>query len=544
MKVIHKISLLLGALLLGACNPEIDLLVHSAQVYTVNDDFDVVTAFAVHEGKFIAVGGEELLDQYNARNVVNAQYLPIYPGFIDAHCHLLNLGLTLQQVDLVGTTSFEEILNRVQKFAKDKQPSVIRGRGWDQNDWKDQQYPTKTELDALYPDTPVVLERIDGHAYLVNQKALDLAGITAETAVEGGTIVQEGGLLTGILVDAPMGLIDSALPEPSTAEKIKAFELAQNICLQHGLTTVDDAGLSKDNILLLDSLQQAKRIQLRVYAMIANDSASVDYFLKNGKLQTDELHVNSVKVYADGALGSRGAVLKEPYSDEQNHHGKFVTPVEDIRQLAEKLAQSPFQLNTHAIGDAANAEVLRIYNEVLASIKDPRWRIEHAQIVDPKDWRGFGTKIIPSVQPTHATSDMYWAESRLGKDRMQGAYAFKELLDWSGTIALGTDFPVEEVSPMKTFYAAVSRKDAKGYPAGGFQSKSALSRLEALKGMTLWAAHANFEDQLKGSIEVGKFADFVILDQDIMTVEESEILETRVVATILNGNIVFSNRFN
>ncbi|MGC6479857.1 MAG: amidohydrolase [Flavobacteriaceae bacterium] len=544
MKFIHKVFLIIAALAAVACQPKIDLLVHNAQVYTVNEEFELVSAFAVHEGKFIAVGGEELLDEYDARNVVNAQQLPIFPGFIDAHCHFLNLGLTLQQIDLVGTKSFDEVIQKTKKFVADKQPSVIRGRGWDQNDWEDQSYPTKERLDQLFPDTPVVLERIDGHAYLVNQKALDLAGITAETEVPGGTIIINQGVLTGVLVDAPMALIDTALPEPTREEKIKAFELAQNICTQHGLTTVDDAGLLKDDILLLDSLQKANRIQLRVYAMISNDSSSVDYFLQNGRIRTSKLHVNSVKLYADGALGSRGAALKEDYSDQPNHRGKFVTAVEDIEVLARKLAKSPFQLNTHAIGDAANAEVLRVYNEVLGPIEDPRWRIEHAQIVDPSDWKGFGSKVIPSVQPTHATSDMYWAEQRLGKKRMSGAYAFKQLLDWSGTIALGTDFPVEEVSPMKTFYAAISRKDAEGYPVGGFQMQSALSRLEALKGMTSWAAYANFEEDVKGSIEVGKYADFVILDRDIMTITPDEILQTTVVATILNGNIVFSNRFN
>lgn len=525
------------------CKPKIDLLVHNAQVYTVNEEFKIVSAFAVHEGKFIAVGGDELLNEYSASNVVNAQQLPIYPGFIDAHAHLLNLGLSKQRADLVATKSFEEVIARVQQFAKDKDLTVIRGRGWDQNDWDNPVFPTNKVLDSLFPNTPVVLERIDGHAYLVNQKALDLSGLDETSEVSGGSLIQEDGVLTGVLIDAPMNIVDESLPEPSRAEKIKAFELAQEMCLQHGLTTVDDAGLSKEDIFLLDSLQKANRVQLRVYAMISNDSLSVDYFLRNGGIENDHLHVKSVKVFADGALGSRGAALKEPYADHKYHVGKFVTPVADIRALAERLSKSPFQLNTHAIGDAANAEVLKIYNEVLKDIEDPRWRIEHAQIVDPQDWKMFGRKVIPSVQPTHATSDMYWAEDRLGKQRMKGAYAFKQLLDWSGTIALGTDFPVEDVSPMKTFYAAVSRKDSKGFPNQGFQKNGALSRLEALKGMTRWAAYANFEESIKGSIEEGKLADFVILDRDLMTVPEDKILETRVVATILGGNIVFSNRF-
>jgi predicted amidohydrolase YtcJ len=283
---------------------------------------------------------------------------------------------------------------------------------------------------------------------------------------------------------------------------------------------------------------------MRVYAMIANSVEDMDYFLKNGPYKTDKLNVRSFKIYADGALGSRGAALKESYSDLDNHVGAFITSKDSLENLAYKLAASPFQMNTHAIGDAANKVVLEAYQKALVFSEDPRWRVEHAQIIDTADLKLFNRKIIPSVQPTHATSDMYWAEDRLGEDRLLGAYANKTLLERSGRIALGTDFPVEEVNPFKTFYAAIARKDSNEFPEEGYLPENKLTPSEALKGMTIWGAYANFEDKEKGSIEVGKVADFIILDRDIMRVSEKRILKSRIVATFLDGNIVYSNRFN
>jgi predicted amidohydrolase YtcJ len=278
--------------------------------------------------------------------------------------------------------------------------------------------------------------------------------------------------------------------------------------------------------------------------MISNSQDNVDYFLKEGPYKTDKLNVRSFKVYADGALGSRGAALKDSYSDLDNHTGAFITSKDSLEALAYKLAASPFQMNTHAIGDAANQVVLEAYNKALVFSDDPRWRVEHAQIIDTNDIKLFNRKILPSVQPTHATSDMYWAEDRLGEDRLYGAYANKALLEQSGRIALGTDFPVEDVNPFKTFYAAVVRKDSEAFPEEGYLPENKLSEIEALKGMTIWGAYANFEDKEKGSIEAGKVADFIILDRDIIKVSEKRILKTRVVATLVDGKIVYSNRIN
>ena len=536
-----KVSSLLLLVFLISCNqkPTADLLVINANIYTVDGAFGKAEAFAVKDGKFIAVStSADIQEKYQSNTIINAGGKTVLPGFIDAHCHFYGLGLTRQRVDLVGTRSFDEVLKRTITFQKEKKMSFIQGRGWDQNDWEVKIFPNKEVLDTLFPDIPVALERIDGHAYLVNQKALDMAGITPETKVKGGEIELKDGKLTGILIDNPMMLIDSIIPKPSRETKIEALLDAQQVCFNYGLTTVSDAGLNKDIILLIDSLQQAGMLDIRVYAMVSNSKENLDYFLNKGIIKTDKLNVRSVKVYGDGALGSRGAALKAPYSDKPGHFGAMLTPPETIEALAARIAAANYQMNTHAIGDSANSVVLKAYEKALQGKKDQRWRIEHAQIMDTTDLNYFETGILPSVQPTHATSDMYWAEERVGEERIKGAYAYKTLLNKSGVIALGTDFPVEQVSTFLTFYAAVSRKDTDNYPENGFQSKDTLSREETLKGMTIWAAYSNFEEREKGSIEKGKFADFIILDKDIMQIPVQYIPYVKVEKTFIGGKQV------
>ncbi|MET6989996.1 amidohydrolase [Sediminicola arcticus] len=515
------------AICLVSCAPNkvsVDLIVVNANVYTVNDAFAKASAFAVKDGKFVTVGTtDEINEKYTSLKTINAGGKTITPGLIDAHCHFYGLGLNQQIVDLVGTKSYQEVLDRVQEFQAKNPMEFIRGRGWDQNDWEVKEFPTKMELDALFPNTPVALERVDGHAYLVNQKALDMAGITAKTYVSGGEIVKDNGQITGILVDNPMGMIDAVVPAPNRATQIQALKDAERISLSYGLTTVNDAGLGRSTIELIDSLQQAGALSIRVYAMVSNTPDNLDYYLNKGIVKTEKLNVRSIKVYGDGALGSRGAALMEAYSDKPGHFGAMVTSVDDIQNLVDRIVATDYQMNTHAIGDSANIVVLKAYAKALKGKGDRRWKVEHAQVIAPKDFDYFESGIIPSVQPTHATSDMYWAADRLGTERVKGAYAFKELLQRAGKLALGTDFPVEQVSPFLTFYAAVARKDTDNYPEGGFQMKDALSREETLKGMTIWAAYSNFEENEKGSIEVGKMADFVILSADIMEVPENSI---------------------
>jgi len=516
----------------------VDTLVINAQVYTVNENFDQVEAFAVKDGKIVDVGTTiDMQSKYAATFINDAKGKTIVPGLIDAHCHFAGLGIQQQRVDLEGTKSFEEVLYRISKFQNEKNVPYITGRGWDQNDWEIKEFPTKDKLDEIFPNTPVAVRRIDGHALLANQAAIDLAGVDENTSSEGGDIIKKDGKLTGVFIDGPMGYIGAKIPPSSRKEQIQALKDAEKICFKYGLTTVDDAGLSKSMIELMDSLHKTGDLKIRVYAMVSVSDKNIDYYTKKGIIKTDRLNVRSFKVYSDGALGSRGATMKTPYSDKHNHYGALVTPVAKLQEYAKRIAASDYQMNTHAIGDSANFVMLKTYKEVLKGAKDRRWRIEHSQIIDKDDFDYFDN-ILPSIQPTHATSDMYWAEDRIGAERMKGAYAFKDLLNKYGKVALGTDFPVEKVSTLLTFYASVARKDLNNYPENGFQMENALTREETLKGMTIWAAYSNFEENEKGSIEAGKLADYVILDKNIMTVEEEKIPYINVLETYVNGERV------
>ena len=534
--------LLLTIFLVSCNNYNADFIIHNAKIYTVNENFDVASAVVVKQGKIIAVGQEDLVGQFNAPAVLDLKGLPVYPGFIDAHCHFYQLGMTQEQVDLRGSKSLEELVARIKEHQAEVNDDVILGRGWDQNLWEEKVFPTKEVLDQAFPGKLVILERVDGHAAYVSSAVLEKANITAETKVEGGEVILVDGVPSGVLIDKASDLAYAILPEPSTDKKIRGLKKAEELSFKYGLTTVDDAGLNRDVLELIDSLHKTEDLKIRVYGMISNNEENLAYYLDKGITQTDKLTIRSVKVYADGALGSRGAALKKPYSDAKNNTGLFLTTPEEIERLAYLLAEKGFQMNTHAIGDAANQVVLDAYEKALAISPDPRWRVEHAQVVEKQDLEKFGPKVIPSVQPTHATSDMEWADERLGEERVQTAYTFKELLDWSGKIALGTDFPVEKVNPLYTFYSAVARRDSEGKPLGGYQMENALTRSEALKGMTLWAAHANFEEQQKGSIEVGKVADLILLTEDIMTINESAILSAEVLATIVDGDIVYQRK--
>ena len=415
------------------CKNNVDLILHNGNIYTVDNEFSVIEAIAVKDGLIYETGTNDILKKYHYDKSIDLKGATVLPGLIDAHCHFYGLGLNQQEIDLVGTKSFDQIISKLKNRSKNYK-TVIKARGWDQNDWDIKEFPNKNQLDLLFPNIPVVLERIDGHAYLVNQKALDMAKINNDTKSSNGTILKKNGELTGILIDGPMSLIDAVIPELSKSEKKRALLDAQEICFKHGLTTIDDAGLSKEIILLIDNLQKKKDLKIRVYAMISNSKKDVDYFLKNGPIKTNLLNVRSVKVYGDGALGSRGATLKQPYSDDQHNYGKLVTNPEKINDLAKRLANANFQMNTHAIGDSTVKILLNTYSEVLENKIDPRWRIEHSQIIDLKDMNGFNDKILPSVQPTHATSDMYWAEYRVGSKRIKGAYAYKALLEKSKVI--------------------------------------------------------------------------------------------------------------
>ena len=521
-----------------------DMLVKNALVYTVDSNFSNAEAFVINAGKIVAVGKADSLEKiYLAREVVDAQGKPVYPGFIDAHTHFYRYGLSLQEVHLEGTKSWEQIVDSVQAYAARNEEGWIIGRGWDQNDWKIKQFPSKDKLDSLFPVRPVILTRVDGHAAIANQAALNIAGVKPGQKLDGGEIQTVNNQLTGILVDNAVGLITRKIPD-ATDQQVQAGLLgAQKNCFAVGLTTVDDCGLDYPMINVIAELQHKKALKMRMYVMLSDNEDNISYLFKRGVYKTPGLNVRSFKVYADGALGSRGACLLHDYNDQKGWKGFLLSSQKHFEDVAQRIAAKGFQMCTHAIGDSANRTILKIYAGALKGKNDRRWRIEHAQIIDPADFQYFGeNNIVPSVQPTHATSDMYWAGDRLGAQRLKSAYAYKQLLQQNGWMPLGTDFPVEDINPLYTFYAATERKDIKGFPANGFQKENALKRVEALRGMTIWAARSNFEEKEKGSIEVGKYADFVILEQDIMKAKGADLPRIKVLKTFVNGEKVYEKK--
>lgn len=522
---------------------EVDLIVFNAKIYTVDSTFSIQEAFAVKEGAFIAMGSDkEILDRYIAKKKIDAEGKFVYPGFYDAHGHFNGLGELMDQVDLNGTKSVSEIIARIQKYEKENPGREwIIGGGWDQNTWEAKQFPVKDSLDKYFPDKPVYLSRVDYHAAWVNSKALEQASLTFVQEIEGGKIVTDKkGELTGVLIDNAMNLVGDHIPVPDEKRALKMLQKAEKALFSAGLTSIADAGVGERELDYFKKFYKNNDLSIRLYAMLSGTPNSIDRIVKTKPFEQGNLTAKSIKLFADGALGSRGAALLDRYSDDEGTEGFLLHKLEALEQMIQKLSETHWQINTHAIGDSANRVILDLYAKYGKDKKDTRWRIEHAQIIHPKDLSKFAkNKIIPSVQPTHATSDKSWASDRLGSERIKHAYPYKELLDQNGIIALGTDFPVEGYNPMATFYAAVFRKGIDENEKDGFQVENALSREEALKGMTIWAAYASFQEAKRGSIEIGKEADFVILDQDLLKAAPQEIKNTQVLQTVLGGETVY-----
>ena len=537
----NSLLFLLLLVMFSACHTQdADLIVWNAHVITVNQDMDTAQAFAVKDGKFSAIGTNEEIKKLSTAKTIDAKGQFIYPGLIDAHCHFTGYAMDSYKLDLFGTKNFDEIIGKVNEYAKTNDREWIEGRGWDQNDWPDKKFPSKEKLDELFPDKPVFLLRVDGHAALCNQQALNIAKITCDYRVEGGENVLKNGNCTGILIDNAIEEVRQYIPKLKPIEAIAYFKEMEKECFSHGLSSVVDCGVYD---YVIDWMQQAYKedLKIRTSFMLSDTKENFERFLNDKPKQTELFNVFGFKFYTDGALGSRGAYLLEDYKDRHNHRGFLLKSADSLKLAAELLIKSDYQMCAHAIGDGAVRTILEIYAHVLKGKNNKRWRVEHAQVVNENDFHYFKDySIVPSVQPTHATSDMYWADERLGNRRLKDSYAYKKLLNNYGWLPLGTDFPVEYINPLYTFCSAVWRQDAKGFPAEGFQKENALSRIEALKGMTIWAAKSTFEEKEKGSIEVGKYADFILTKLNLLKDEFLEIREGKIEKTFVGGEMVYS----
>jgi predicted amidohydrolase YtcJ len=533
-----------------------DLVLTNGRIYTVDNARPIVSALAVRDGRFVFVGSdaEARALAYGTTRIIDLHGATVVPGIVDAHAHLLGLGNMLSEVNVVGATSYQEVIDRVKRWAKDVKPGQwILGRGWDQNRWTPKDFPTHDALSRAFPNNPVVLERIDGHALLANAKAMELAHLTATTQEpSGGRIVKlASGAPSGVFIDNAQSLIDAAVPAQSRADTRKAILAAIAECNRWGLTGIHDPGENAATISIYEELARAGNYNLRNYVMLSDPgdpgspAAVTNPYLRRGPqsaLYDGHLWVRAIKLYADGALGSRGAALLAPYSDDPTNSGLLVSQPSHIERWAEVGLRRGFQVNVHAIGDRGNRIVLDAFETALKAVPkaDHRFRIEHAQILSPADIPRFAKLgVIPSMQATHQTSDMPWAESRVGPERILGAYAWRSLLNTGVIIPNGTDLPVEEVNPLLTFHAAVTRQDPTNKPAGGWYPDQKMTREEALQSMTIWPAYAGFQESVLGSITPGKHADFVVLDRDIMRVPDTEILGARVKSTWIGGKAVY-----
>lgn len=558
--ILRRPSLLISGLLLAtgaaptsAQEPPADLVLTGGTIHTVDAARPQAEAVAVRDGRIVFVGSES-----EARALVGAGTrvvdldagAAVYPGFVDSHGHVPRLGASVRTVDLVGTRSLDEVVERVVRRARETpQGEWIQGRGWDQNEWGDTRFPHHGALSRAVPDHPAILTRVDGHAVFVNARAMELAGVDADTPdPQGGRIVRDPdtGEAIGVFVDRAMDLIREIVPAETPEQIAEAIRLASRELNRVGLTGAHDAGSSMDVVEIYEDVARSGGLTARMYVMVRDDADGLNRLFAMGPRRDvagdGMLAVRAIKVSADGALGSRGAALLEDYSDEPGNRGLILVPAEELAPIARDALRTGFQLNVHAIGDRANRMVLDVFEEALAENPTPdhRFRVEHAQILHRHDIPRFAELgVIPSMQAIHQASDMYWAENRLGWTRIHGAYAWRSLLETGVVIPGGSDFPVESPDPLLSFHAAVTRQDADGWPAGGWLPAQAMTREEALRHLTIWPAYASFTEDELGSITPGKRADLTVFDRDLMTVPEDEILDARVVMTVVGGEVVY-----
>lgn len=550
-----KIILIIIGLTIMSCSDTktADLVIMGGKVATVDNDFSIAEAVAVQNNKIIFVGANQDVKKYisDKTKVIELNGELVLPGLIDSHGHLTGYGKALEHIDLVGTNSFQDVLDLVKVRVKTaEQGEWIRGRGWDQNDWTIKEFPNHSALSDITPNNPVMLSRIDGHAILVNQKAMEITDIDRNTPnPDGGKIFHgSNGKPTGIFLDNAEKLITNHIPKYSTEKLRSIIQNAANRCVEFGLTGMHDAGIPISRIDDYKYLIDNGTMPLRINAMLSDTVVSdMSGFLQKYQVDSygnDFLRVKSIKLYADGALGSRGAALLEPYSDDPENSGLIVTENSHMLEVCKAALESDFQVCTHAIGDKAIRTMLDIYEESLIANPnyDHRFRIEHSQIVNLDDVSRYAEiGVIPAMQPQHAVSDMPWTEDRIGPERVKGAYAFRSFIDAGIIIPCGSDSPVEIPNPLIGIHDAVTRQDENGFPKDGWLPEQKMTIVEAIKGYTIWAAYAAFQEDILGSIEVGKYADFTILDKDILTIEPMEILNTNVLYTIVGGDVKYQN---
>lgn len=526
MKHVAYAFFLLVVLSFQSCmkGESVDLVIHNARVHTMNENNDVFEAIAIKDGKIVEVGPErQILNKYSADEYIDAELKDVYPGLTDGHGHLLAYARQQLSVDLVGCKSFDELLLRIKKYQGKHKRSFIVGRGWDQSLWENQELPTNEQLNTIFPNIPIALMRIDGHAMLVNDKLLKRSQIAEkvkanpEKFIGGEVLLDSLGKPTGMIIDNAMNPIFAMMPEFPQKELDVAIKDIQNELFSYGITGVHDAGLSSKDRKIIEKWVNKRVLKLNIYGMLLPDPENIAFAKKKGIYENKNLLIRSFKVYGDGAVGSRGAFMKEEYADQHGHFGHLTTPVSEMQRIADLCEQVGYQMNTHAIGDSTNRILFEMYAKVYGRNNDYRWRIEHAQHIDPADFDLFeASHAYASVQPTHATTDQRWAVTRLGEKRMVGSYAYKTLMERCGILIIGTDFPVEYTDPFRTIHSATNRKTEDNYPADGFLANEAISLEDCLKGMTIWAAMGAFQENKLGTLEKGKDATLVIFEEAIV----------------------------
>ena len=545
----YYLSLIIVVLLSTGCSPKkskVEALYFNAHIYTVDITFSKATAMLIDKGKIVALGTEsELRNRYQATKEIDLKGNTVFPGFIDVHTHFYEYAKTLNRLDLSKTKSLNELLKSVKAHKKNNFGKVLLGYGWDHTTWTNNKLPTNDQLNALFPDIPVILMHKNGHVLFVNSVVLDMAKITANTQIEGGEIILNNGTPTGILIDNAMKPVEQLELDLHKLNMTPLLKKAEQHCLSSGVTCINDLGWFTGDLSvvhLFDSLYQSNNLKIRNYlSLFAKRAKGIEYIKKGKYIESDRFTAKAIKIITDGALGSRSACLISPYHDQHDQHGVMTIHPDSLLAYAQLAYDNNFQVMAHAIGDSANRMVLQTFSKILPKNNDRRWRVEHAQIVAPNDLKYFKDyNIIPSIQPTHAIADLHFSTSRLGHDRVKHAYGYKTLLQQNNWLAIGTDFPVEAINPLMSFYTAVARKNTDGHPEKGFQMENALTRKETLKGMTIWAAKAQFRENIIGSLEKGKYADFVVLNKDVMTVPLNEIPKTQILYTYIQGEQLFA----